>query len=128
MFQQITKGIKISVKPTFTGIVPYEQEQYYSFSYFITIENKSDEIVKLTERFWTIFDSLNKTEFVAGKGVIGQTPTLRPNDTYNYRSNCFLRSTVGAMKGSYKMINQKNQESFLVKIPTFQLTTTPILN
>ena len=128
MFQQITKGIKISVKSTFTGIVRYEQEQYYSFSYFITIENKSDEIVKLTERFWTIFDSLNKTEFVTGKGVIGQTPTLKPNDTYNYRSNCFLRSTVGAMKGSYKMINQRNQESFLVKIPTFQLTTTPILN
>lgn len=128
MFQQITKGIKISIKTTFNGLIYRGYQQYYSFSYYVFIENNSKDTVKLLERFWTIFDSLNGTEYVEGEGVIGETPILKPNETYNYRSNCFLLSTVGAMKGNYKMINPDTLEEFLVTIPTFQLTTIPTLN
>ncbi|MGB1043337.1 MAG: Co2+/Mg2+ efflux protein ApaG [Tenacibaculum sp.] len=128
MFQQITKGIKISVKTTFNGTVYRGYQEYYAFSYYIQIENNSKETVKLLERFWIIFDALNSIENVAGEGVVGQTPTLKPNQAYSYKSNCFLLSTTGAMKGNYKMINFNTQEKFLVTIPTFQLTTTPTLN
>lgn len=128
MFQQITKDIKISVKTIFNGDIYRGYQKYYSFSYYIFIENNSKETVKLTERFWEIFDSLNRVETVKGEGVIGETPTLKPNETYNYRSNCFLLSTTGAMKGNYKMINLETKEEFLVTIPTFQLTSTPSLN
>lgn len=128
MFQQITKGIKISIKTTSNGIIYRGYQQFYSFSYYISIENNSTETVKLLERFWTILDSLNDTEYVEGEGVVGEKPTLKPNDIYSYKSNCFLLSTTGAMKGSYKMINTDTLEEFLVTIPTFQLTTTPTLN
>ena len=128
MFQQITKGIKISVKTTFNGTVYRDYEQYYSFSYYISIENKSKDVVKLLERYWVIFDALNNTEYVEGAGVVGETPTLKPNDIYNYKSNCFLLSSTGAMGGNYKMINLETSKEFLVTIPTFQLTTTPTLN
>ena len=128
MFQQITKGIKISIKTTFNGLIYRGYQQYYSFSYYVSIENNSKETVKLLERFWTIFDSLNNTEYVEGEGVVGETPVLNPNEIYNYKSNCFLLSTTGAMKGDYKMINFDTLEEFLVTIPTFQLTTTPTLN
>lgn len=128
MLQQITKGIKISVKPIFKGVVQKGYQKYYAFSYYISIENRSKETVKLLERFWVIFDALNNTEYIEGEGVVGQTPVLEPNDIYNYKSNCFLLSTTGAMAGNYKMINTKTNEEFLVSIPTFQLTTTPTLN
>ncbi|TDQ28392.1 Co2+/Mg2+ efflux protein ApaG [Tenacibaculum caenipelagi] len=128
MFQQVTKGIKISVKTTFNGTVHRDYEQYYSFSYYISIENKSKDAVKLLERYWVIFDALNNTEYVEGEGVVGETPTIKPNDTYNYKSNCFLLSSTGAMGGHYKMINLETSKEFLVTIPTFQLTTTPTLN
>lgn len=128
MFQQITKGIKISVKTAFNGTIYRGYMQHYAFSYFVTIKNNSKETVQLLERFWTIYDALNDTEFVEGEGVVGQTPILKPNEEYNYRSNCFLLSSVGAMTGKYKMINTKTREEFLVAIPTFQLTTTPTLN
>ncbi|WP_299105109.1 Co2+/Mg2+ efflux protein ApaG [uncultured Tenacibaculum sp.] len=128
MFQQITKGIKISVKTVFNGAIIRGHQKYFAFSYYIMIENKSKETVKLLERFWTIFDALNTTEYVEGEGVVGETPVLLPKDTYNYRSNCFLISTTGAMKGNYKMININTKEEFLVIIPTFQLTSTPTLN
>ena len=128
MFQQITKGIKISVKTVYNGTVFRGEKMYHGFSYFISIENKSKDTVQLLERFWTIFDALNDPEFVEGEGVVGQTPTLEPNDEYNYKSNCFLLSNIGAMRGNYKMVNHHTQEEFLVTIPTFQFSTTSTLN
>lgn len=128
MFQQITKGIKISVKTAYKGIVMRGHMQYHAFGYFISIENKSKETVQLLERYWNIFDALNDTEFVEGEGVVGQTPVLEPSEVYNYQSNCFLSSSFGAMSGKYKMINIKTNEEFLVIVPTFQLATNPVLN
>lgn len=127
MIQQITKGIKISVKTKYNGTSYRNNRLYYIFAYFITIENKSSETVQLTDRFWEIFDSLNKIEIVKGEGVVGETPILLPNDNYTYSSGCFLESTIGAMKGYYTMKNMETLENFKVYIPTFQLTT-PVLS
>ncbi len=127
MVQQITKGIKISVKTKYNGTNYRNNKLYYIFAYYVTIENKSSETLQLTDRFWKIFDSLNNTEIVKGEGVVGQTPILEPNDNYTYNSGCFLKSTMGAMKGYYTMKNIENLEEFKVYIPTFQLPT-PILS
>lgn len=128
MVQQITKGIKISVKTVYNGITYKARRKYHSFSYFISIENNSTRTVQLLERFWIIFDSLNDTEFVEGEGVVGQTPILPPNSEYNYKSNCFLNSSIGAMKGNYKVMDTNMGDEFLVTIPVFQLNTKSFLN
>ena len=128
MVEQITKGIKISVKSKYDGTNYRNHMLFYNFSYYITIENRSSETVQLTERFWRIFDSLNHTEFVSGEGVVGQTPILEPNDTYTYKSFCLLSSQVGAMNGYYKMMDTNSLEYFKVTIPTFQLSTRTLLN
>jgi len=128
MVEQITQGVKISVKTKYNGTSYRNNRLYYVFAYFITIENYSSKTIELTHRFWEIFDSLNKTEFVEGEGVIGQTPVLKPNDTYSYSSGCFLESNVGAMKGFYTMKDIKTFEQFKVAIPTFQLATPILLN
>jgi len=128
MVYQITKGIKISVQTKHNGTSYRNNRLYYTFAYVITIENKSSDIVKLTDRFWKIYDSLNSTEIVSGEGVVGQTPILKPNDTYVYSSGCLLTSNTGAMTGFYTMLNMENYEPFKVVIPTFQLTTQSLLN
>jgi ApaG protein len=128
MVQQITKGIKISVKSKYKGSNYRNNELYYVFAYFISIENKSSKTVKLTDRFWKIFDSLNHIDIVTGEGVVGQTPTLKPNDNYNYSSGCLLKSNIGAMKGYYTMIDLETFEQFKVIVPTFQLTTQLLSN
>ena len=127
MIYQITKGIKISVDTKYKGISHRDSKLYHVFSYTIRIENISSETVKLTDRFWKIYDTLSPTEIVSGEGVVGQTPILKPTETYTYNSGCFLISNMGAMKGFYTMINLTTFEQFKVIIPTFQLVT-PLLS
>jgi Uncharacterized protein affecting Mg2+/Co2+ transport len=128
MTKQITKGIKISVKTAYDGAMYRDSKLHHIFTYVISIENKSRDTVKLTDRFWTIYDALYAVDFVSGEGVVGQTPTLKPNDVYTYTSGCILNSEAGAMKGFYTMINTETFKQFKVKIPTFQLTSTALLN
>lgn len=128
MVQQITKGIKVSVETKYDGVMERNSLLHHVFSYFISIENKSNETVQLTDRFWVIFDSLNHTETVEGEGVVGQTPILEPGDNYTYKSGCVLTSNLGAMKGFFKMKSLQTEQIFKVTIPVFQLTTKPLSN
>ena len=83
--------------------------------------------MKLTDRFWTIYDSLNGTEIVSGEGVVGQTPTLLPDDNYTYKSGCFLESKMGAMKGYYTMKNIETFEEFKGITATFHTCDTNLI-
>ena len=121
MVTQVTSGIKISVVTHFEGNYYKDYSILYAFSYEITIENLSTDIVQLQTRHWEILDSLNFTETVDGEGVVGQTPIIIPGDKYVYSSGCMLHSTIGAMKGFYTMLNFTTSETFEVQIPTFKL-------
>lgn len=128
MVQQVTNGIKISVTTSFEGTSYRNYTLYCGFSYQVTIENQSNDTVQLLERQWKIFDSLNNTEIIEGSGVIGQKPVLKPGQIHTYKSNCFLTSPIGAMKGYYKMINFSTSKLFKVYIPAFQLMVPSISN
>ena len=128
MVQLITNGIKISVKTRYNGAIQQGENEFNAFSYYISIENETTDTVQLLERFWEISDALNDKEYVAGEGVVGQKPIIEPNEFYTYKSNCFLLASAGSMKGRFKMVNKSTTEYFEVIIPTFQLTTTPLLN
>jgi len=128
VIQKITKGIRISVHTNYEGRHYRNETVLYAFSYFITIENQSNDIVQLLSRQWEIFDSLNDKETVIGDGVVGQIPILEPKEKYTYRSNCFLDSSIGAMRGYFNMINFSSKRHFKVHIPTFQLIVSDVLN
>ena len=128
MVQQITNGIKISVKTKYEGIRIQGFRKYYIFSYSVTIENHSKDAVQLLSRHWHIFDSLKESEIVEGEGVIGEKPILAPKKSYTYSSSCHLISPLGSMHGFFNMINFTTTKRFKVLIPQFQLTLPQILN
>ncbi len=128
MVQQITKGIKISVKTKFEGVRYNSYCMEYAFSYEICIENQSKDAVQLISRSWKIFDSLKNTELIKGEGIIGKKPILAPRQKYVYNSFCLLSSPMGAMSGFFNMINFTSTKEFKVYIPTFQLMIPAILN
>ena len=121
MVTQITSNIKISVITSYEGTYYKAYQMLYAFSYQITIENLSSDVVQLQTRHWDIFDSLNETETVEGEGVVGQTPIIVPGEKYMYSSGCMLKGAVGAMNGFYTLANFSNNTIFKVQIPTFKL-------
>ena len=124
MTEQITKGIKISVKTEFEGTFYKNEFIYYAFSYEITIKNLSEDTTQLLSRKWTILDTLNDNEIIYGEGVVGETPIIQPGKMHKYKSGCVLSSPNGAMKGFYLMKNHSTSSHFKVKIPSFKLNAT----
>ena len=124
MTEQVTKGIKISVKTEFEGTFYKNERINYAFSYEISIENLSGDTTQLLAREWTIMDSLNDTETITGEGVVGETPIILPGGSHSYKSGCILRSPNGSMKGFYLMKNHLTSNQFQVTIPAFKLSAT----
>lgn len=128
MIQQVTRGIRISIVTNFEGAFYKNYRLHFAFGYKITIENQSRDSVQLTSRFWKIRDALNRTETVAGEGVVGRKPVLKPGESHSYRSGCLLASPFGAMSGFYKMVNLSSTRKFRVEIPSFKLSAAFALN
>lgn len=128
MVQQVTKGIKISVKTFFEGTFLKNKRVHYAFRYTITIENQGKDAVQLVSRYWKITDSLNRKESVSGEGVVGKKPVLQPGQSHTYTSGCLLLSTFGAMNGYFTMVNFANTQKFQVEVPGFKLFAPFALN
>ena len=128
MVTQVTEGIKITVLTRFEGTYFKNYSMHFAFSYQVTIENQSKEIVQLQSRHWEVYDSLNNLEIIDGEGVVGQKPILKSGEKYTYSSGCLLSSPFGAMKGYYNMVSLSSAKPFSVQIPTFRLSADFALN
>ncbi len=107
-----------------TSFVPQQSDiknNYYVFSYVISIENISDEPFQLMSRHWIIQDANRKIEEVYGDGVIGKQPLIFPGETYSYSSGAVLETEIGTMEGRYFMLAKETDE-FEVSIPKFILS------
>jgi len=117
------KARPISVKST-ASYIPSQSNpanQKFLWSYEMTIQNDSEEIVQLLNRRWFITDMTGRVEEVRGVGVIGMQPIIKPGKHFVYISYCQLLTPQGTMEGSYEMQNL-NEEHFNVDIPKFILS------
>lgn len=120
MYEQTTRHIRIVVQPQFLENQSEPDEGKFVWAYTITLENLGGQSVKLLTRHWIITDGLGRQQEVRGDGVIGEQPTLRPGDSFQYTSGCPLSTSSGVMSGSYGMLSDKG-EKFDVMIPAFSL-------
>ncbi len=128
MIQQVTRGIKISVKTKFEGSFLKENVPHHAFMYFITIENQSKNVVQLLSRHWKIKETINQPQYLNGVGVVGKKPILRSGQSYTYQSGSLITSPMGSMSGTFIMINFSNANKFNVEVPHFKLNVPYILN
>lgn len=117
----ITHDIGVSVTARFEPQQSAPAEQRYLFSYRITIANRGHRAVQLLRRHWIIFDSLMAGREVEGPGVVGKLPVLGPGEQFTYTSYCDLRSSMGRMRGEYRMRHLDDGSEFTVDIPAFDL-------
>ena len=90
------------------------------WSYHILIENNGNDKVQLIDRYWKITDATGIIKEVKGSGVIGEQPTIKPGEFFEYTSGTPLNKSSGFMSGNYRMINENN-ESFFIDVPVFSL-------
>ena len=93
----------------------------FVFAYTITITNHGNLSARLTDRHWIITDSNGKIEEVKGEGVIGETPDLKPGESFRYTSGSMLETPAGSMEGSYGM-KAEDGTIFKASIPLFTLS------
>lgn len=128
MVTPIIQGIKINVHAIYRNSYSAPADNHYLFSYYITIENKTEYPVQLLRRHWYIFDSSGEYSEVEGEGVVGQQPVLLPGEVYEYESTCNLITDMGRMHGTYLMERTTDKMRFEVPIPEFELIASYRMN
>ena len=113
-----TNNVRIEVESQYIPERSYPDDGEYFFAYHVTICNEGEEGIKLLGRHWTITDSNGIIE--EGEGVIGEQPTIKPGDSFEYTSFCPLTTETGIMHGSYEMVTESG-EYFDAMIAPFYL-------
>lgn len=124
---QSEQPVTVSVDSFYLGAQSDPASQRYVFAYCVNITNHSEMTVQLLGRYWLITDGNGKQTEVAGDGVVGVQPELKPGETYSYTSGAVLETPVGSMQGYYDMVDA-NKLAFQTPIPLFRLAMPNILN
>jgi ApaG protein len=119
-FVKETRKIRVQVTPAFLDDESSPEDNRYVWSYTILIENQGLETVQLRSRYWRITDATGRVMEVRGAGVVGQQPTLKPGDSFEYTSGTPLSTPSGFMAGTYQMLSDAG-ETFQIEIPLFSL-------
>jgi ApaG protein len=100
---------------------------HFVFAYTIRITNTGTVAAQLVSRHWIITDADARVQEVKGVGVVGQQPTLKPGETFEYTSGASIATPVGTMRGSYQMLAEDGQP-FDAEIPQFTLSVPRTLH
>jgi len=119
--------IKVSARTVFIPDQSDLNAGRYVFAYTITVLNTGSVTAQLLSRHWIITDSNNQVQEVRGKGVVGEQPVLKPNESFEYTSGTAIATPVGTMRGSYQMRGEDGVE-FDAAIPEFTLSMPRVLH
>jgi ApaG protein len=127
MSDTTTRGIRVQVAPAYLAERSAPEDCNYFFAYRVRISNQGDETVQLLRRHWLITDGNGHSEEVEGPGVVGKTPLLPPETSFEYASFCPLPTPFGTMEGTYLMRSAGGEE-FEVEIGQFSLIAPQAVN
>ena len=113
--------IEVLVATRFLDEQSRPSDNRYVFAYTITIRNLGDVTAQLLSRHWIITDGNGKVQEVTGDGVVGEQPRMRPGEDFEYTSGAVLETSVGTMRGSYRMVAEDGT-LFDADIPQFTLS------
>ncbi len=120
MYKQTTNAVEVTVVPNYVEEHSRPDEGVYVWAYEIAIANKGDEPMLLKHRHWRITNAHGQTLELAGAGVVGDQPMIRPGETYSYSSYTNLATPSGFMVGSYDMETELGG-TVSIGIPAFSL-------
>ncbi len=120
MYDATTRSIRVTVEPIYLDDQSSPSDDHYVWAYQVRIENMGDDTVQLLHRYWRITDARGQVQEVRGAGVVGEQPTLKPGESFEYASGTPLPTPSGIMVGSYEMETAQGTR-FDVAVPAFSL-------
>lgn len=120
MYHETTQSIRVTVEPFYLEDQSSPSDNHFVWAYQVRIENTGADTVRLVNRYWRITDSLGRVQEVRGAGVVGEQPTLKPGESFEYTSGTPLPTPSGIMVGTYEMESASGQR-FDVAVPAFSL-------
>ncbi|WCR59409.1 MAG: Protein ApaG [Wolbachia endosymbiont of Ctenocephalides felis wCfeF] len=122
-----TNSVEVTVLPVYIEEQSIPYEDCYVWVYNVKIKNKSSSTIQLLSRHWQIIDYKGKVNEIAGAGVIGEQPVIKPGEVFRYTSGTYLNAPSGIMQGRYEFLNEESTKVFEVMIPPFSLDS-PYIN
>lgn len=119
-YEHTTERVHIRVRPQYDPARSDADAGRHVWLYTVDITNTGSAPVRLLARHWIITDAAGHTEEVQGPGVVGETPLIKPGETFTYTSGCPLATTSGMMRGTYQMV-RADGASFDAVVPAFSL-------
>ena len=95
MYERITRNIRVTVAPRFLDNQSKPDERAFVWAYTIRLANLGPETVTLRTRYWRITDAAGRIQEVRGPGVVGEEPTLKPGQGFEYTSGVPLSTPTG---------------------------------
>jgi len=95
------------------------EERPHPFAYFLTIHNRSDQTIKVHGRKWVLNERGGECMVIEGEGVVGQTPTIPPGDSFSYNS-CHVVAADTLVEGAY-LAQREDGTVGVIPIPRFEL-------
>ena len=123
MYRTVTRNIEVQVKPRFMSERSSPENGHYFWAYTTEITNHGSDTVQLKTRHWKITDANGRLQEVRGAGVVGETPVLKPGESFEYTSGVPLPTPSGFMAGTYGMVTPAG-EGFNIEIPAFSLDSS----
>ena len=120
MYRRTTRSIEVTVKPMYLEDQSEPSSEHYVWAFWVRIENHGRETVHLRAGHMRTADAIGRFEEMHGEGVVGEQPTLRPGESFEYTSGKPLTTPSGIMFGTYEMETEAG-EQFVVEIPAFSL-------
>jgi ApaG protein len=119
--------IHIEVDTKFIGKQQKDNQVVFVFSYTVNITNISESPMTLRNRYWLITNGNGEKTEVRGDGVIGEQPTIKPQQSYQYTSASVLKTEVGSMQGHYNF-ELEDTGIYRAAIPIFRLAVPNALH
>jgi ApaG protein len=116
-----TKDIRVHVESEFAPGRSNPPQNQWFFYYTIRIINEGRQTVQSAEPALGDHRRDGRHEGSARSWRRRQAAAARAGQSFEYTSGCDLTTPFGSMRGTYQMINDR-QEHFDIEIPMFTLT------
>lgn len=127
-YSETTNSVRVSVKTSFDPEKSRMDKSIFWWLYKVRIENFNNYPIKITGRYWQVFDENGQIEDSLNAGLLGDQPVIKSKELLEYTSKVSLFNDSGLMRGQYYIVGlDESHREFTVNIPAFSLDVFTML-